>query len=517
MIATASTVLLLAALLGADVPADFTLPDAPGPFVGDAATEDELLGSNFKAGDPVVATSYFYWYDNDSKGHVLDHDGSDALTDHPPTLEGFSYKNPDWHAQQLNDMIDAGVDVALPVYWGTPVVHNDWPNLGLPPLVAARQRLLGEGKTPPAIGMFYDTSTLRYNSRGYHVDLTTPSGRLWFYGSIRDCFSRIPAKHRATIDGRPLVLLYASAFAAAVDENLFPAVRKMFREDFGTDLFLVKMRGWPGEADSEYQWGGALAAKLLDTAAIGPGYDHSAVPGRTPLVREREDGRFYTFGWERLLMMNPQTRAWLVHVETWNEFHEGTEVCETTEYGRQYIDLTRHFADRFHAGEKIDLSSVRPARPVISCQPGRSEGLEIVPQSSGDGPVVEKTVAGRKAWSTAPNQHSTVNRYLYFEVEDYFLFDGDEPVEVTVGYFDAGPGGFTFEYDSADPELKGLPRNFRSGHHQPIQGTGEWREVTFVVPHARFAGGSNNCDFRLAAGREDLVISYVSIRRPKGR
>ena len=58
------------------------------------------------------------------------------------------------------------------------------------------------------------------------------------------------------------------------------------------------MADWPGEADSVYLWGGALAPKILDTAAVGPGYDHSAVPGRTPLVRNREEGKFYSYAWD---------------------------------------------------------------------------------------------------------------------------------------------------------------------------------------------------------------------------
>ena len=120
------------------------------------------------------------------------------------------------------------------------------------------------------------------------------------------------------------MFLYASAFARRVDAELLPAVRAMFRRDFGTDLFLVKMHGWPGEADSEYQWGGALAPQFLDTAGLGPGYDHSAVPGRTPLVRKREDGQFYRRAWQRLLTKDVATPAVAGAVETWNEFHEGT-------------------------------------------------------------------------------------------------------------------------------------------------------------------------------------------------
>ena len=36
-------------------------------------------------------------------------------------------------------------------------------------------------------------------------------------------------------------------------------------------------------------------------------------------------------------------------VETWNEFHEGTDVAESQEYGRQYIEMTREYAERFKA------------------------------------------------------------------------------------------------------------------------------------------------------------------------
>ena len=544
-----STLLLLELLVGADLPADFSLSPPPGkhvydirrlgrqpdgsyrstkhgplPLVAEAprkrtangAITDERSAESlptFRSGQPVIATSYFYWYDIESNSHVINHDGTDALTDHPPTTAGFSYNNTTWHQRQLEDMIAAGIDVALPVYWGTPLGDFGFSNAGLPKLVAARQRLLDAGKRPPAIGMFYDTSTLRHNRKQYHVDLTTPAGRLWFYGTIRDCFSLIPPEHRAHIDGRPLVLLYASAFAKAVDAQLFPAVRAMFRKDFGTDLFLVKMVGWPGEADSQYQWGGALRPQLLETAGIGPGYDHSAVPGRSPLVRTRDDGRFYQFAWNRLLAMDPKTRPSPVHVETWNEFHEGTEICETVEYGRQYIDLTRRFADRFHAGQQIDLSSLGPVLKTVSATPEKADGITLVPMPDGDGPVVEKTVDGKKAWCTTENRHSPTTRYLYFEVSDYFVYDGDQSLEVTIIYHDGGPAEFTIHYDSNDPSVTGLAQAFRSGPTTPIHNTDVWKEVTFTIPHARFIGRANGADLRLACVHEDLVIGGITLSR----
>lgn len=506
----------LSTILGADLPADFSLPAPPGPYVGPVKVEGSEPES-FRRDVPLIATTYFYWYDAASRAHVVDGDGTDALTDHPPTLEGFSYLNVDWHARELTDMIAAGIDVALPVYWGAPTAHSGWSNEGLPKLVAARERLLGQGKIPPKIGMFYDTSTLSHNGPRYHVDLTTPAGRRWFYGTVRDFFSLIPRRHRACIDGRPLVLLYSPSFAKKVDADLLPAVREMFRADFGSDLYVVKMTGWPGEADSEYEWGAALRPKLLQTAALGPGYDHSAVPGRQPLVRQREGGRFYRRAWERLLAMNPKSRPWLVHLETWNELHEGTEVCETAEYGRQYIELTRLYAEKFHRRERVDLAAGRPVPEAVSAMPGKPQGLAIISRDDGDGPIVEKTVGGKQAWSTVQNRFSATNRYLYFEVDDAFLFDADEPVEVSVGYFDAGPKWFCLHYDSSDPSVEGTQQQFRAGPRRPIEGSETWKEAKFVVPHARFAGRANGSDFRLACIDADLCVSHVTIRRPAPR
>ena len=176
-----------------------------GPHVN-LEPDDFAQAVSFTAQDRVVLTSYFYWYDVYSGAHIRNGDGSDALTDHPPTLTGFSYKSTSWHRQQLLDMMAAGVDVLLPVYWGEPsqrvagkpVLEQPWSFAGLPPLVAALDALRAEGKQPPRVGLFYDTSTLEFNAAGRKIDLTTDEGRRWFYETIRDFFSLIPARHWAT-------------------------------------------------------------------------------------------------------------------------------------------------------------------------------------------------------------------------------------------------------------------------------------------------------------------------------
>ncbi len=501
-------------LVAAELPEHFRLPAPPGPYVG--PEPPEAARDTFRSGRPLVVTTYFYWYDVTTGAHVVDPDGTDALTHHPPTLKGFTYRNPDWHRQQLEDMLRAGIDVLLPVYWGTPLEHGSWSNRGLPPLVEACERLRRQGRRPPRIGLFYDTSTLRHNRNHYHVDLRTPAGRLWFYGTVRDFFSLLPPEHRARIDGRPLVFLYASAFARGVDERLFPELRRLFRRDFGTDLFLVKMRGWPGQADAEYNWGGALRPQFFDVAALGPGYDHSAVPGRRPLVRDREDGRFYSRAWQRLLAMPVDVRPWLVHVETWNEFHEGTEICRSREYGSQYIELTRRFTDLFRSGQRVRPDDAVELPDRLWVTPEQAHGVRLQPQPEGDGAVETVQRLGRTAWQTRPTARSPKNRYLYFDVDDRYWVDSSQPLFVTVDFFDSGPAEFWCEYDSADPTQRGLRQQFRFVRRQRLTQTGRWRTARFVLSRPLFFNRANGADLRLGCQDADLTVARVVIekRRP---
>ena len=111
--------------------------------------------------------------------------------------------------------------------------------------------------------------------------------------------------------------------------------------------FSVLGRFNPGDGDLRFYWGGAIEPMFHDVPSIGPGYDQSALRNRPTLVAPRDGGRRYEASWEALLRMRP--RPWLVHLETWNEYFEGSDIGETVEFGRDYIEMTRRFADRLHA------------------------------------------------------------------------------------------------------------------------------------------------------------------------
>ncbi len=54
-----------------------------GPYLHPSATE-LARAARFGTNDPVVLTTYFYWYDVYTGAHIYNTDDSDALTDHPP-------------------------------------------------------------------------------------------------------------------------------------------------------------------------------------------------------------------------------------------------------------------------------------------------------------------------------------------------------------------------------------------------------------------------------------------------
>jgi len=492
----------------------FTEPQSPGLHVNLAADHLQAVES-FATNQPIIGTYLFYWYDVYSGAHVRYGDGGDACTTHPPTWEDYSFHSTRWWREQLSDIAAAGIDLAAPVYWGYPGAYDSWSFAGLPHLVRACDYMRRTGEKCPKIALFYDTSTLRHNEPRRHIDLSTDHGKAWFYCSIRDFFSLIPPRHWAAIDGRPVVLLYSPSFAAKQDPAVFSYLRERFRNDFGVDPYIIKQTSWEGEADDTCNWGGALGLQMAGCAALGPGYDHSAVRGREPLVRDREDGAFYTRNWEVLLRYDPARRPKLVMVETWNEFHEGTDVAASREYGRQYIELTRKFADMFHADAQVAKISgpYSDARSVSgSFGEGGADGGIRVP-SSGDGITKLAEVGGRPCVQSAPSQWG--GKYIYFELHDSFAFDLDpQAVTIDIEYYDGGCRGFKLEYDSLDPNGSVRDGAFKANREASIGGTNAWKAATFTVSDARFANRCNGGDFRLAVmGPGELSISRVTVAR----
>lgn len=491
------------------------IPPAFGPHVNLTA-RDFADSRSFTTNDRIVGTYYFYWYDIGTRAHVVNPDGTDALTTHPPTFEDLSYKSVPWHKQQLRDMEAAGIDVALPVFWGAPSEQDakaglHWSYAGLPPLVQAREALLREGRKPPRLGLFYDTSTLQYNRWGYHADLTTDYGRRWFYATVRDFFSCVPPKHWAMIDGKPIVLLYSAGFARQWDQSVIDYTKAAFPKEFGGRVpWIAPQDSWGVKGDNTCFWGGALGYRNPGIGEIGPGYDHSAVPGRTPLVRDRAGGKFYEESWLKFL----RRPTHFVMIETWNEFHEGTDIAESKEYGRQYIELTRKYADRFKQGWQPawPKGSFNRASSVMASAHRIKEntGLKLVYPE--DGQAVVRTIEQRPCWQGQPFRGAG-GSYIYFAVDDSFKWADLMNATLEVEYFDGAPGQLSVEFDGSDTRA---PVNgaYTRSDRITLTGDRQWKTASFKLDDARFLNSQNSgADFRLNAETPEFAVATVTLKR----
>jgi hypothetical protein len=493
--------------------AEREIPPAFGPYVN-LKPADFAESRSFSTNDRIVGTYYFYWYDIYTQAHIVDPDGTDALTTHPPTLEDFSYKSVRWHKTQLADMEAAGIDVALMVFWGSPAEHDTnaplhWSFAGLPPLVQAREELLREGRHPPRIGLFYDTSTLQWNSWRYHADLTTDYGKRFFYATIRDFFSCIPPKHWAMLDGKPIVLLYAAAFAKKWDASFLDHVKAEFPKQFGGRVpWIAPQDSWGVKGDSTCAWGGALQFKNPGIGEIGPGYDHSAVPGRAPLVRDRENGRFYEQSWLQFLR-RPSN---FVMIETWNEFHEGTDICESREYGRKYIELTRQYAERFKQGWRPPPGGPFHKARSVSATADATDAGGLALVNAEDGQATVREVKGRPAWVSTPFRNGQA-AYLYFRVDDSFKTNTVMNARVELVYCDVAAGRLSVEFDGSDASAPFNGAYSRSSSIE-LAGDREWKVAGFDLEAARFRNAQNGgADFRIVATAPELVVYRVTLKR----
>ncbi|MBN2325602.1 MAG: DUF5010 domain-containing protein [Candidatus Omnitrophica bacterium] len=522
-------VLAMAALFAIDAP-------AAGPFVSQWSPGELAQVEPFESTGKWAGTHYFYWYDYPNR-HFFDNAAhtDDGLQDHFPDAEFVSYNSIEWHEKQLADCEEAGIDFILPVYWG--VVDNyfrpgvSFSVLGLGPLQTAVERRERAGLSSPKIGMFYDTSTLlpgiRGEQRSERYDLRTDEGKDLFYRTIRDFFYQIHPKHWAAIGGHPLVVLYGSGFAKDHDESTAVYVYEQFRRDFnGVRPYIIYDSSWNFRRDAATQWGAALNGPNIfgSVAQIGPGYCDAAVPGRKTPIRDRENGNFYRWSWNKVLNNDIN----IVLLETWNEMHEGTDICESREYGRQYIQITREYVDKWkrvekatdsivlqnpdllppppstEGGEYRDAASVR----ITLGQGGRSEGISLV-SGNEDGVVENAEIGGSPCTRTIVAGHT----YMYFSIVDPFYYDNRQPMVLEYTIWDEGHDWQCLQYDSFDKSAT-LDGAYKDAEHFTCRNSGQWKTCRVELEDARFVNRQNRgADFRFCVVGGSLAVKDVVIKK----
>lgn len=479
------TVVTACALLGI-ILFVFAAASHPAPERPAGNANPDRPAARWVSDSKIACAFFFYWYDVHSGFHFKNPDGSDAMTDHPPddTYSRYTYADPAWSRKELLDMLAARIDVVLPVYWGDE--HSViWSKTGLQNLVAAALQLSAEGIQPPRFGLFLDSASFQAQNGGSKPDLTRIDRLTMVYRMIKEYWTFIPKELWALVDGRPLVFFYTDEFVSGYNQRTFDILSNLFKRDFGMAPLLIKESTWEGvQTDGSYAWGVALNGPrtIGQIGSLGPGFDDRAVPNR-PVKQylDREAGDVYMAGWREIASSGVRIAA----IETWNEWHEATDIAPSYEYGRHFVDMT---AEGIRLWKEADFSRA----PLVWTDLGRS------PYVSGLRPALRVLdgswrVCNRGNREGAYPDHNShpPSSFIYFDVGNDFLYAAVREVWLTVEYYDRGSDGWFIQYD-------GQAGRYTKSATVKLTDSRKWKRKTFRFRDAYFGGRQNyGADFRI--------------------
>jgi len=198
------------------------------------------------------------------------------------------------------------------------------------------------------------------------IHFDTPS----FWG-VEDTVAQLQAfyanriNHAAMLryQGRPVIFFwrvstYDTGTWNAIRAQVDPERRALWIAD-GDQMGVVGADPWDGISPYAIAWSGNPVSQLTRWGAavkstapdklyippVSPGCDDAAVHAMT-CSRERSDGQYYQSTWDGALVADP---SWAIIVSTFNEWLESTQIEPATQYGEQYLTLTRKNAATFRA------------------------------------------------------------------------------------------------------------------------------------------------------------------------
>lgn len=239
-------------------------------------------------------------------------------------------------AQHIDWAKQAGIDGFIVSWWGQETFEDN----ALPVLfeVAEQKQFL--------LSIYYETTAdegQTFDDIAYLLDL---------YGDHPAFFN---------IEGKPVLFVYSRAIEQitlvgwqsvlgalrnagyvlfAVGDGLNAATANVF-----DGIHAYSLLGRTATDIAKVYLTASLIASLknkLFCVPVSPGYDDTAInePGA---IIDRNDGRLYSFFWEIALAAHPDC----VVPTSFNEWHEGTEIEPSREYGEQYLELTAFYAALF--------------------------------------------------------------------------------------------------------------------------------------------------------------------------
>lgn len=285
---------------------------------------------------PRVLAYYYPWYgtpDGPSGRwfHWNPHTPSKDITN-TPTLGLYDSKDTAVVRQHIRWAKEAGIDGFIASWWGT----NTFEDEAMPVLLHVAE------EEDFQITVFMEDAANRQVLRDQVTHLLAR-------------YAPSPAWMRE--GGRPVIFVYTRVINAVSDEDLVWAFQGTGAFVVGDGIHYGKATAFQGTAFyNPSDFVGAYVSALPGTvrrlhregrivvATAMPGYDDT--PIRTPgFAVQRDDGAFYRRFWRAAT----ESGADWVAITSFNEWHEGSEIEPSREYGHTYLKMTRTLADEWRA------------------------------------------------------------------------------------------------------------------------------------------------------------------------
>ena len=297
-------------------------------------------------GSPAVSGGWRHWKDVDPAGKRI------ADSTHFPAFDAYDSHDPAILDRQAALAHNACISGFIASWWG----QGSFEDKGMPLLLAAAGR---HGLTVSAYYEKIDGNDAAARARAAAADLDYLLRR---YGADKAWLKA---------DGKPVIFVYGRALKELPAAEWREVLARVRRNHPGGAVFIADTRNadlaavFDGTSsynitgqtqrktpDEARRWARAAFANWvkgtpagkISTVTVIPGYDDRAVNRKPPRpVTNRWDGEIYRALWREAIAAGPD---WVL-ITSWNEWHEGSEIEPSVEYGSLFLNETTAFACGF--------------------------------------------------------------------------------------------------------------------------------------------------------------------------
>lgn len=268
-----------------------------------------------------------------------------GTTNHPVTL--YDSTDPAVIRRHLKMAERAGIDGLIATWWGRGLYHDRALALALDEAAKIR--------SPVKFTVYYEQAP---RGAASPIDAVVDDFRY-----LLERYGRHPSFFRH--DGKPVVFVYGRAMNQMKPEQWREAVERI-RQIIPCILIADSLNpNWLDIFDGQHEYnpvgqivkkadmGGRYRSTVaicrararISCATVIPGYDDSNIGRARVIAADRESGALYTRLWTEALNAGPD---WML-ITSFNEWHEGSEIETSREWGEKFLQMTRRFSRRFKA------------------------------------------------------------------------------------------------------------------------------------------------------------------------